>query len=69
MSQSLVKRCAWTEINNLCLSNHSTKMRDKLLGDVHPFKKLLEETVCKTLLDRGNVLLHVLQTPKDGEKS
>lgn len=43
-------------------------MCDELLGDVHPFQKLLEETICKTLLDRGNVLLHVLQTPKDGEK-
>lgn len=53
----------------LSLSNYSTKMSDELLGDVHPFEKLLEEAVSKTLLNGGNVLLHVLQTPADGEKS
>lgn len=44
-------------------------MSDELLRNVHPFQKLLEETVSKTLLNGGDVLLHVLQTPGDGEKS
>lgn len=43
-------------------------MSNELLGDVHPFKKLLEETIGKTLLNGGNVLLHVLHSPEDGEK-
>jgi len=43
-------------------------MSNELLGDVHPFKKLLEEAVGETLLNGGNVLLHVLQSPEDGEK-
>lgn len=50
------------------LSNFSTKMGDELLGNVHPFEKFLEEAVGKTLLNRGNVLLHVLQTPAHREK-
>lgn len=50
------------------LSNNSTKMSNELLGDVHPFEKLLEEAVGKTFLNRGNVLLHVLQSPEDGDK-
>lgn len=49
------------------LWSHSTKMSDELLGDVHPLQEFLEETVGKTLLDGGNILLHVLQTPEDGE--
>lgn len=40
-------------------------MSDELLCDVHPFKKLLEKAVGETLLDRGNVLLHVLQAPEE----
>lgn len=40
-------------------------MSDELLCDVHPFKKLLEKAVSETLLDRGNVLLHVLQAPEE----
>lgn len=43
-------------------------MSDELLGDVHPFKKLLEEAVGKTLLNGGNVLLHVLQSSEEGWK-
>lgn len=49
-------------------SYHSTEMSNELLSDVHPFKKLLEEAIGKTLLNGGNVLLHVLQTPEDGDK-
>lgn len=41
-------------------TNHCTEMSNELLGDVHPFEKLLEESVGKALLDGGNVLLHVL---------
>ena len=41
-------------------------MSNELLGDVHPFKKLLEEAVGKTLLNGRNVLLHVLQSPEEG---
>lgn len=55
-------------MRSLCLSNHSTKMSDKLLGDVHPFEKLLKEAVGKTLLNGGNVLLHVLHSPEEGRK-
>lgn len=43
-------------------------MSNELLGDVHPFKKLLEEAIGKALLNGGNVLLHVLQAPEDGEE-
>lgn len=43
-------------------------MSNELLGNVHPFKELLEEAIGKTLLNRGNVLLHVLQTPEDEVK-
>lgn len=57
-----------TAMRSLCLSNHSTKMSDELLGDVHPFEKLLKEAVGKTLLNGGNVLLHVLQSPEEGRK-
>lgn len=39
-------------------------MSDKLLSDVHPLEKLLEESVGEPLLDGGDVLLHVLQTPE-----
>lgn len=49
-------------------SNYRTKMSDELLGDVHPFKQLLEETIGETLLNRGNVLLHVLQAPEGGDR-
>lgn len=48
------------------LSYHITKMSDELLGDVHPFEKFLKEAVCKALLDRGNILLHVLHPPEKG---
>lgn len=51
---------------SICLSNHCTKMSDELLGNVHPFEKLLKEAVGKTLLNGGNVLLHVLQSPEGG---
>lgn len=53
---------------DLSPSNHITEMSDELLGDIHPFKKLLEEAVSKTLLNGGDVLLHVLQAPEDGER-
>lgn len=46
--------------------SHVTKMSDELLGDVHPLEKFLKEAVRKALLDRGNVLLHVLQSPETG---
>lgn len=49
-------------------SNHCTKMSDELLGDVHPFEKLLKKAVGKTLLNGGNVLLHVLQSPERGRE-
>lgn len=41
-------------------------MCNELLSDVHPLEKFLEESVGKSLLDGGNVLLHVLQTPEGG---
>lgn len=48
------------------LSYHVTKMSNELLGNVHPLEKFLKEAVRKALLDRGNVLLHVLQSPETG---
>lgn len=43
-------------------------MSNELLGNVHPFEKLLKEAVGKTLLNRGDVLLHVLQSPEEDRK-
>ena len=43
---------------------HSTKMSDKLLGNFHPFQQLLQETIRKSLLDGGNVRLHIFQAPE-----
>lgn len=53
---------------NIGPSVHSTKMSNELLGNFHPFEKLLKETIGKTLLNGGDVLLHVLKTPEDGGK-
>lgn len=43
---------------------HSTKMSDKLLGNFHPFQQLLQETIRKSLLNGGNVGLHIFQAPE-----
>lgn len=43
-----------------------TEVSDELLGNVHPFEKLLKEAVSEALLNRGNILLHVLHSPEKG---
>lgn len=57
-----------TAMKSLCLWNHVTKVSNELLGNVHPFEKLLKEAVGKTLLNGGDVLLHVLQSPEEDRK-
>lgn len=46
-----------------------TQVSDELLGNVHPLEELLQEAVGKTLLNGGDVLLHVLQPPEERRRT
>lgn len=46
-----------------------TKVSNELLGNVHPLEELLQEAVGKTLLNGGDVLLHVLQPPEEQRRT
>lgn len=47
------------------VTSFRTKVSDELLGYVHPLEELLKEAVGETLLNGGDVLLHVLQPPEE----
>lgn len=44
-------------------------MSDELLGNVHPLEELLKEAIGKTLLNGGDVLLHVLHPPEEQRRT
>lgn len=51
------------------VTSFRTEMSDELLCNVHPLEELLKEAIGETLLNGGDVLLHVLQSPKEQRRS